>query len=390
MTSIRRTAVAAALALVLPLPIAAAGTAFAAPPPAIATATSNAFAQAELPRPTGPHAVGRNTLQLVDERRQDPWVPAAGPRRLMVSVYYPARPGTGGPAAYMSTEEARLLLQEKAPGSGIPPQALSATRTWAHQDARPEDGRFPLVVLSPGFTLPRALFTSIAEDLASRGYVVALVDHTYESPGVTFPDGRTLTCTICDQPPAAGIEAVARSRAEDLTFVIDELTGPHPAWRYARVIDRERIGMAGHSISGDATAMAMAADHRVRAGVDMDGSFQEADPATGLHGRPFLLFGAEHESPGMDPSWTKAWANLDGWKRWLTIAGSDHTSFSDLNLLAAQAGRPAPSGAIPPLRALELTRSYLGAFFDQQLKGRPQALLDGPSAADPEVTFQHP
>lgn len=318
-------------------------------------------------------------------------MPAAGARQLMVSVYYPARPGTGGPAPYMTTEEARLLLQRKAPGSGISPEALSGTRTWAHADARPAHGRFPLVVLSPGFGYPRALFTSVAEDLASRGYAVALVDHTYESPGITFPGEQTLACAICDQPPTGGSEAVARSRATDLSFVVSQLTERHPVWRYARMIDPKRIGMAGHSLSGDATAMAMAADDRVRAGVNMDGSFQEShNPAADMHGRPFLLFGAEHESPGMDPSWTQGWANLDGWKRWLTITGSEHGTFSDLALLATLAGRPAPVGAIPPLRGLEITRTYLGAFFDLHLKGIPQPLLDGPSPEAPEVVFQQP
>lgn len=59
------------------------------------------------------------------------------------------------------------------------------------------------MLLSPGLTMPRATLTSVAVDLASRGYVVALVDHTYEAPGITFPDGRTLGCVICEQPRQA-------------------------------------------------------------------------------------------------------------------------------------------------------------------------------------------
>ncbi|MFF3145114.1 alpha/beta hydrolase, partial [Streptomyces sp. NPDC057927] len=151
MTSIRRAALTAVLALVLPLPIAAAAPASAATPSdALSSAhpAPSGFAAA-VPRPTGPYAVGRDRLHLVDGSRQDPWVPAAGPRQLMVSMYYPARLGSGVPAPYMTTEEARLFLQEKAPGSGIPPEALSAVRTWARVDARPAHGRFPLVLLSP-------------------------------------------------------------------------------------------------------------------------------------------------------------------------------------------------------------------------------------------------
>ncbi|MEU2427809.1 alpha/beta hydrolase [Streptomyces sp. NPDC007851] len=392
MTSIRRTALTAVLALVLPLPIAAAAPAFAITSNAVSAAHPMASGfVAALPHPTGRYAVGRDMLHLVDDSRQDPWVPAAGPRQLMVSMFYPARPGSGAPAPYMTTDEARLFLQDRVPGSGIPPEALTAVRTWVRANARPVHGRFPLVLLSPGFTFPRALFSSVAEDLASRGYVVALIDHTYETPGVTFPDGRTLPCAICDQPPAGGLPAIAESRAKDASFVIDQLTSHHSPWAHAHLIDRRRIGMAGHSVGGEAAAVTMVGDRRVRAGVNMDGTFHVPVPSTGLDGRPFLLFGAQSdESPGMDPSWDHAWASLDGWKRRLTVAGADHGTFSDLPLLSQAVGRPSPPGAIAPLRGLAITRTYLGDFFDLQLKGKPEPLLDGPSPGEPEVAVQLP
>ncbi len=50
------------------------------------------------------------------------------------------------------------------------------------------------MVLSPGFTNSRSTLTALAEDLASHGYVVAGIDHTYESFATAFPDGRVTTC----------------------------------------------------------------------------------------------------------------------------------------------------------------------------------------------------
>ncbi|ELS53849.1 putative Platelet-activating factor acetylhydrolase, plasma/intracellular isoform II [Streptomyces viridochromogenes Tue57] len=368
----------------LTLPVVAAGAASAA-----SVSSSTAAESPQLPRPTGPHAVGRDTLHLVDTDRPDPWVPSAGARQLMVSMYYPARRGTGGPTApYMTTEEARHLLELRVPDATVPPEAISGVRTWAHTDARPLHGRFPLVVLSPGFTFPRATLTGLAEDLASRGYVVALVDHTYENAGTTFPDGQTLPCAVCDTPPSAGGSTVAESRAEDVSFVLDRLTGRHPAWRHARVIDAKRIGMAGHSIGGNAALTTMAADARVRAGVNMDGTFFAQVPPAGLDGRPFLMVGAENRPP-RDTSWDEAWARLDGWKGWLSFAGTDHGSFTDVPLLAELVGIP-DTATMPYLRSQVLTRAYVAAFFDQHLKGVPQPLLDGPSPANPEVTVRLP
>lgn len=387
----RRIAASGTLAIVLSLPLvlSAASAQAAGKAPSVSAATADVHLT--LPRPTGPHAIGLSALDLVDSHRQDPWVPSVGPRQLMVSVFYPARPGTGAPAPYMTTQEAALLLQKQVPGAGIPPGTLSGARSWARTGARPALGRFPLLVLSPGFTLPRTTLTSLAEDLASRGYVVALVNHTYEDSGTTFPDGRTLTCTICDTLPPGGWVAVNESRAEDVSFVIDQLTGRHSPWPYHRTIDRNRIGMAGHSVGGSAAASVMAADQRVRAGVDMDGTFDVHPPAEGVGGRPFLLLGTESEhAPGNDTSWNQAWADLLGWKRWLTVAGTVHFDFTDLPVLASQLGIPLPGETIAAERASAITRAYVGAFFDLQLKGIPQPLLDRPSRAYPEVTFQHP
>ncbi|MFE9425091.1 alpha/beta hydrolase family protein [Kitasatospora sp. NPDC006697] len=389
----RRVAAAAALlTLVLPVSVSAA----AAPPSAAAPisepgspAVADGFA---LPRPTGPLTVGTTALELVDHQRTDPWVPSAGPRRLMVSLFYPARPGTGtGPAPYMTQQEAHLLLAGKAPaGTPIPPGPLPLPATWANQGAVPAPGKYPLVVLSPGFSFPRSSLTGLAEDLASRGYVVATVDHTYENFGTTFPDGQTLTCLICDNPPPNGFTDIEHSRAKDLSFVIDQLTGPHPAWRYAHLIDRHRIGLAGHSIGGSSAALTMAQDPRIRAGADLDGSFHEEQPAAGVGDRPFLLFGAPDELTGPAfENWSAAWQQLSGWKRWVTVDGFTHSSFTDLPLLAAGLGVPVQGETVPPAREERITQAYVAAFFDLQLKGIAQPLLDGPSGAFPEVSFQH-
>ncbi|MFF7989113.1 alpha/beta hydrolase family protein [Kitasatospora xanthocidica] len=399
MRRLRVTAGAAALLLALPLSVAAAVPALASPSPASSPSPTSSAAPGtaptsdpaavhiELPRPTGPYAVGQEVLHLVDQDRPDPWVPSAGPRQLMVSMYYPARAGTGSPAPYMTPGAARAMLDTRLPGNTLPTEVLTGVRTWAETGAHPQGGHYPLVVLSPGFVDARTAITSLAEDLTSRGYVVALVDHTYENTGTTFPDGQTLPCVMCGRPK--DWSKVDESRAKDVSFVIDRLTSrPHPAWRYARMIDRDRIGMAGHSAGGAAAVPALLTDDRIRAGVDLDGTMDVLVPASGIGGKPFLMIGHPLSGGGEDESWEKSWPNLDGWKRWLTVDGTDHHSFTDFPVLIQGVGLPpAPGTTIASGRAVELTRRYVGAFFDLQLKGVEQPLFDGPTAADPEVRF---
>lgn len=345
----------------------------------------------ELPPPTGPYPVGHRTLHMVDRHRTDPWVPTVGHRELMVTVSYPARSASGPPAAYMTDEESRLLLESRGLGGVVPPEAVAGARTHGYEGAGPAPGHFPLVLLSPGFSMPRTTLTSIAEELASRGYVVASVDHAYESVGTAFPGGRVLTCVACERVDTEEEQAaVVRGRARDMSFVIGELTNGRRAGALSRVIDPSRIGIGGHSIGGATAAATMTADRRVRAGVDLDGDFFVLPPAAGLGGRPFMMLGAEStHSPGSRPTdWPEAWKRLNGWKRWLTVAGAEHFSFTDLPYLAGQLGLSDPAVPLSGERGWRITRDYVSAFFDLHLRGMSQPLLDGPDAAHPEVAFR--
>jgi dienelactone hydrolase len=348
-----------------------------------------------LPEPTGPSPVGTTSLYLKDVSRPDPWAAGVSARELMASLWYPATPSDGRQARYMTPAESELQLISRGI-TGVPQDALSAVRTNAVSDATPAGGQrsLPLVVLSPGFTNSRSTLTALAEDLASHGYVVAGIDHTYESFATAFPDGRVTTC-LAREAPRRGPgfwEKVVAGRAADVSFVLGELTGAYRAWPGAALIDPSRIAMAGHSAGGAAAIAAMLADSRIRAGIDMDGSTHARIPDDGLS-RPFLFLGKQSNytpgSEGAVTTWERDWKRLTGWKRWLLVAGAIHASFTDLGLLADQIGIDVGAG-LPGARSLDITRAYVRAFFDQHLRSKPQALLDRPSPRYPEVTFCSP
>jgi len=158
---------------------------------------------------------------LKDVSRPDPWAAGVNARELMVSLWYPAVPSDGPRARYMTPAESRLQLTGRGI-TGVPPDALSMVRTNAVSDATPagRQGSLPLVVLSPGFTNPRNTLTGLAEDLASHDYVVAGIDHTYESLATAFPDGRVTTC-LAREAPRRGQgfwEKMVTGRAADVSF----------------------------------------------------------------------------------------------------------------------------------------------------------------------------
>ncbi|MQM27702.1 alpha/beta hydrolase [Glycomyces sp. NEAU-7082] len=332
-----------------------------------------------IPEPTGEYATGTTTLHLVDEDRADVWVPTED-RELMVTLWYPT--GDDGPTApYMSAEESALFgAQLQIPGG-----LLAQVETNSVQGAEPlaDDGSLPLVVLSPGFSFPRATLTGLAEELASQGYAVAAVGHNYEAP-ITFPD-RTTECITCTQDLDA--DTLVPNRAEDLSFVLDELTGDDAAWEDAGVIDASRVAVGGHSIGGASSHRALANDDRFDAGFNLDGTFFALDPSRVSD--PFLMVGADpHGLPGEDKTWEKAWKKLCGWKQWITVDGTGHSAMTDSAPLAEQAGLN--QDETDGFRSNDIARAYITAFVDEHLRGEDQPILDGPSAEWPEVQFHNP
>lgn len=332
-----------------------------------------------LPRPTGALPVGTVTEHLVDAARPDPWAPDHRPRELMIQTWYPARPAPHGHTApYQSAAAAEAL--EAALGAR--PGSLQSVTTHARQVARPAPGRHPLLLFSPGRGGNRTNLTAVAEDLASHGFVVVGVDHTHDALAVQLPDrvARANRPTAPDQPTLAAEVAV---RAADLRFVLDRVLAGRAARPVARRVDRRRIGVFGHSLGGATAAEVLRTDRRTRAGVNIDGGLPDTGAGLAVD-RPFLLYTQAVEQE----SWTRWRAEQRCWGRHLTVTGAGHYGFTDLDVIAADAGLPPETyrallGTIPPGRTTALSRSHVRAFFRLHLQNRHTTVFDRP--AHPEV-----
>lgn len=391
--------------------------------------------QAKLTAPalTGPYDVGTTDLHLVDPSRPDPWKPERR-RELMVTVTYPADRFADGPRApWLAPGVGSVLDQVLASEDylGLPAGSID----WASAKRRAELGvpvahgaPKPVTLFSPGFGGPRETYTAIVDDLASRGYVVVSLSHTYESAAVEFPGGRLETAVSGEGPEF--MKKALDARVADSRFVLDQLAkitrGQNPdaenrplprglGWS----LDLSRIGAYGHSYGGFTAGETMVHDRRVDAGINLDGAMASAigyPPGSvyvpgevtkrGLD-RPFMLMGAEgtdetgkplehtHRHPEFDRSWADFWANQRGWKRDLYLrGGSTHMAYSDLQVVVPQLGsrvtpekREAVIGTIDPRRSVAAQRDYIGAFFDLHLKGRDRHLLDGESPRHPNIDF---
>ncbi len=152
----------------------------------------------------GNFVVGVRTLQLTDDTRQN--------RVMTAEVWYPTT-GTQQSLTYESV-------------IGQTPVKIAGR---ANRDAAPASGKFPLIVASHGQPGTRFQFAYLNEHLASRGFVVASLEH----PGSTY---QTLTqqnyiSSIVDRPM-------------DILFAIGEVAKQIPS------ADANNVGLLGYSYGG--------------------------------------------------------------------------------------------------------------------------------------------
>ncbi|MFD6159631.1 alpha/beta hydrolase family protein [Nocardia sp. NPDC060256] len=351
-----------------------------------------------LPRPGGQSPVGTTTLHLVDATRPDPFEPARS-RELMVSVFYPAAQVDKYPRAHYAST---VLIPELGKRFGI---ELPGLLTNSYSGAPALAGSaYPVLLFTPGAGVSRVLSTGLAEDLASRGYVVVTIDHTYEVQMVEFPGGRLIPGT-----PMAAFDKQTRhryadARMLDIQLVLNSLTGlargenPDAEHRdlpagIDRALDLDRIGMVGHSLGGFTAVESMHDDRRIDAAVDLDGQIGIDEDfgraATEGVDRPVLVLVSQQITEVGDavPSLDAFWQHGTGWKRQLMLRDSAHYDFTDMPALVPEPARPLSKryiGPIPADRATTLVGTYVAAMFDKFLRDRSGTVLDQPPA-DPEI-----
>ncbi len=184
----------------------------------------------------GPFDVGVRTLQLVHKDQVDilHFDKATGKaplydRPLTIEVWYPANipAGVKIETVYKMPVPGGKLLNG-SPTIDIPDKAL--------RDAAPLAGKtFPLVIVSHGYPGSRYFLSYLTANLASKGYVVAAIDHTD-----SVFDGQR------------GFESTLLNRSRDQLFTIDSLTdlGSKPGNFLHGILDSSRIAVVGYSMGG--------------------------------------------------------------------------------------------------------------------------------------------
>jgi dienelactone hydrolase len=165
---------------------------------------------------------------------------------------------------------------------------------------------YPLILFSHGLgrTYNGMMYANLCKNIASHGYVVASVSHTYACKPIQFPDGTQSPYLF----PSGAIHFQGNKHMFDIEtdmWVADMICAlDECVWRNAcegdflyNKIDVLRIGIVGHSLGGSTALQVCRNDSRVKVVVNLDGPLH----GTGCHtsfDKPILCIFGSSVVPG--------------------------------------------------------------------------------------------
>ena len=151
-----------------------------------------------LAKSEGTYFVGTQNFQVIDSSRVM-WFTdnIKGPRKLSVKIWYPVdNIGSFSKAPYFNQH--KIIGRSISKIFGVPEPLMDRAggiRCNSWLNATPAKGEFPILIYSHGHQSIKIANTFQAEEMASNGYIVIALDHTYDA-ALTLLDNDNIIYTL--------------------------------------------------------------------------------------------------------------------------------------------------------------------------------------------------
>ncbi len=262
------------------------------------------------------------------------------------------------------------------------------------------DGTYPLIIFSHGAFGTKSSNKSLCRELASHGYVVASIDHTYQCLYTKDENGRAVWMDRGYMKEILAEDAHADRRQSyeyyrkwmavrtgDINFVLDYMlkeAQARDAQAVYKLVDGNRIGVMGHSLGGSAALGIGRMRDDVGAAAALESPFM--CDIKGVEGGEFVFEEEAYPIPVLNVYSDSSWSHLGEWPQYkenhrllsdgnktavnVHFKGAGHLALTDLALASPFLtqwidGQKLSADAETMLMDLNLT---VLAFFDGYLK----------------------
>ena len=322
--------------------------------------------------PSGPYAVGTKIYEWSDASRTANYTSNKGDRRtLVVQIWYPAS------------------LNEKEIRASYSPISKDYQKVLTNSYLGPEFNnsvkRANLILIAPGRGTERFLYSTLSEDLASYGFVVASVDMPLIGY-TTFGDGRIVRPSSAFKPPPGMMggpyekvdeffEAPTSMGVKDLDFVYDQLVKLNeddPDQRFTARLNLGAIGIFGHSLGGRIAGKYTSLHDYVKAYAAMEGIPPREVRFQGKIDIPTAMLCSSGTLPYAKDNYNSFIENAPSAVYFVEMHGFGHNSVTDNPFIYPNSF----SYQIDPEFGLKVSREIVSGYFKMLLRKEGDLVKD--------------
>jgi len=252
-----------------------------------------------------------------------------------------------------------------------------------------QQASYPVLIFSHGYGYSAESYSALSAELASRGFIVASINHTYGANPVNFGldssdsnsldlnnkdlDNQDLNNLIWAKPLIANeIGTFLPIWSADQMLVIDHLSfmNSDSDDSFFQKLQLANIGLLGHSYGGAASFHTAAQDPRVKAVMNLDGTIFDFENK--IITQPIALVLSEKHQLSFDFEHTINHAFLIRLKNFKHASFSDHPLWWEWDHDDLDLG----FGTVDAHRAVELTTNLVDQFFSHYLLNKQSAIFE--------------
>lgn len=346
----------------------------------------------EIPSPTGDYLIGTTSYMIEDDIRDELYTKdLSDHRKINIQMWYPASK-VDGYQRYPWLEGGIKVSRGLSKDIGLPFFVLdhtAKTMSNSYDNAPISDtlDTYPLIIISHGWRGFKNLHTDFAEELASNGYIVISIDHTYGSVATVFDDevaylnadalpDRDETPDFLDYA-----NQLVYTYANDITTTIDylEVLNENDNSQFKGKIDLSTIGLLGHSTGGGADVAASLNDIRIDAMIGLDAwvePIKETEIDKGLS-IPSMFIRSQTWETGTNSETLNQLIDQSGYPSLLyQIEGTTHYDFTMVYMYSPLTKYIGFRGDIDSMYLNTILKSMISEFFDQTLRDDPKDSIE--------------
>lgn len=340
--------------------------------------------------PSGNQKVGTRVYEAVDYDRNENYGSEKGSfRKLKYQIWYPADNISGierTPWLYEGVEVSKGISRML----GFPVFTLNQTKyimshSYLNAPLSRVKKKYPVIVLSHGWNGFRSLHADFTETLASNGFVVVSIDHTYGSAVTVFENGEiryndksALDETDSEEVFIKSANLLVDTYSKDISFILDELERVNQNdLNFKNAFDLENIGIAGHSTGGGADVLTAINDERVKSVFGLDPwvePIKYEDIETGITIPAFFLRSEEWENSSNNENLYELLSNSSNVFGLYQVNGTYHIDFSMSYVFSPISKLIGKSGSLKSKISIQLQNDLILDFFMQTLVNHNQQM----------------